>query len=174
MRKAAVRGRGDPVCLRTTRASWFFGASGPATPSTIRSTPRPPVSSRTSATQSPRSSIRWSAPNGRAKSNLAAPHRPKTVARDNKLELEPQAVSFAGYSMATMSYDPAEEGLEPHLIPAALAIRTFDTAINQGLPGAEHLAEAFLRDCGFDEAAARQMVLLMVSPAPLPDHETLN
>lgn len=88
--------------------------------------------------------------------------------------LEPKTVSFAGFTAAAMLYDPAEEGLEPRLIPTALAIRAFDSAISHGLPGAEHLAEELLRKCGFDEAAARQILLQMVSQAPQPDPETLN
>ncbi len=88
--------------------------------------------------------------------------------------LEPKTVPFAGFTVAAMLYDPAKEGLEPRLIPVALAIRAFGSAIDQGLPGAEHLAEEFLRDCGFDEASARRMLLQMVSRAPLPDLETLN
>ncbi len=89
-------------------------------------------------------------------------------------KLEPEPFSFGGLSGAAMLYDPAREGLEPHLIPVALALRAFDTAISQGLPGAEHLAEELLRKSGFDRASARQIILQMASRAPLPDPETLN
>ncbi len=97
-----------------------------------------------------------------------------TAVEESNEKLEPEVVSFAGSTVATMLYDPSKEGLEPRLIPIALAIRAFDSAIGQGLPGAEHLAEEFLRECGFDEVSARQMLLQMVSRAPLPDLDTLN
>ncbi len=87
---------------------------------------------------------------------------------------EPKVFPFAGATVAAMYYDPEDEGLEPRLVPFALAFRAFDHAIRQGLPGAEHLAEGFLLQCGFDEASARQMLLQMVSRAPLPDVEALN
>ena len=97
-----------------------------------------------------------------------------TGVEESNEQLEPKVVSFAGSTVATMLYDPSKEGLEPRLIPVALAIRAFDTAISQGLPGAEHLTEEFLRKCGFDEVSARQMLLRMVARAPLPDRGTLN
>ncbi len=89
-------------------------------------------------------------------------------------ELEMKEASFAGFTAASMFYDPAKEGLEPSLIPVALAIRAFDAAIGQGLPGAEHSAEGFLRDCGFDESVTAQMLQQMVSRAPLPNPDALN
>ncbi len=88
--------------------------------------------------------------------------------------LEPKVFPFAGATVAAMFYDPQEEGLAPRLVPIALALRAFDNAIRQGLPGAEHLAEEFLGRCGFDEASAEQMLLLMVSRAPPPDPEAVN
>ncbi len=89
-------------------------------------------------------------------------------------DLKPKTVAVEGITAAAMFYDPNEEGLEPHLIPAALAMRAFNSAIQLGLPGAEHLAEEFLRDCGFDRSLAREMLLQMVAGAPPPDVETLN
>jgi hypothetical protein len=87
---------------------------------------------------------------------------------------EPEEISFAGLQGVAMFYDPASEGLEARLIPFALIFRAFDSVIREGLSGAEHLAEEFLCDCGFDEASARQMLEQMVSRAPLPDPEDLN
>ena len=88
--------------------------------------------------------------------------------------LEPRTSSFAGLTATAMLYDPSREGLEPHLIPCALALRAFSSGISQGLPGAEHVAEEFLRDCGFDEATARQLLEQMVARAPQTPPETLN
>lgn len=89
-------------------------------------------------------------------------------------KLEPEPFSFGGLSGAAMLYDPNQEGLAPHLIPTSLAFRAFDTAIGLGVPGAEHEAEEFLRQCGFDSDSARRIVLQMASRAPQPDPETLN
>ncbi len=93
-------------------------------------------------------------------------------AKDDRLE--PKTMAFGSFNVATMLYDPNQEGLEPRLIPTALAFRAFDTAIHQGLPGAEHQAEEFLRDCGFDDGSARQIVLQMVAKAPMPDPDAAN
>ena len=89
-------------------------------------------------------------------------------------KLEPEPFSFGGLSGAAMLYDPNREGLAPHLIPTSLAFRAFDTAISLGVPGAEHEAEEFLRQCGFDSDSARQVVLQMTARAPQPDPGTLN
>ncbi len=97
-----------------------------------------------------------------------------TIKGAQSAALEIKEGSFAGFSVASMLYDPSDEGLEPSLIPVALALRAFDSAIRLGLAGAEHQAEEFLRDCGFDEATTREMLQQMVSRAPLPDPETLN
>ena len=112
-------------------------------------------------------------------SELTAEDRADLIAWWNGVDasgdkLEPEPFSFAGLSGAAMLYDPNQEGLAPHLIPTSLAFRAFDTAIGLGVPGAEHEAEEFLSQCGFDRDAARQIILRMASRAPQPDPEALN
>ena len=59
--------------------------------------------------------------------------------------------------------------LNPRLVPCTLALRTFAAAIEEGLPGAEHEAEQFLRDCGFEDEVVQRILTKMVSRAPTPD-----
>lgn len=88
---------------------------------------------------------------------------------------EPTAKAALGNSILAMAmplFDPGN--LKPQLIPCTLALRAFASAIESGLPGAELETEGFLRDCGFEDAAALEILQQMVSRAPLPDPDTLN
>ena len=89
-------------------------------------------------------------------------------------EPKPTEVSFSGSlsGLVFPIFDPGD--LEPHLVPCALAIQVCASAIESGLPGAEHVAEELLRKCGFDDDAAQEILREMVSRALLPDPEALN
>lgn len=88
-------------------------------------------------------------------------------------EPEPTEWSFGGLAgLAFPVFDPGD--LEPHLAICALAVRACAVAIQSGVPGAEHVTEELLRDCGFDDAAAQEILREMASRAPPPDPEGLN
>lgn len=89
-------------------------------------------------------------------------------------EPKPTEVSFGGSlsGLVFPVFDPGD--LDPHLAPCALAIRVCASAIESGLPGAEHVAEELLRKCGFDDDAAKEILREMISRAPPPDPEALN
>lgn len=89
---------------------------------------------------------------------------------------EPKELSRGGATLGLVFpvLDPNTLGVEPHLVPCALAFKVFAMVIEQGVPGAEHLAEGFLQDCGYDETEIRDILQEMLSRAPLPSPETLN
>ena len=88
-------------------------------------------------------------------------------------ETDPKKVAVGGMpAMVFPIFDPGD--LEPRQAFCALALRAYASAIRDGLQGGEHLAEEFLRDCGFEEAAAREILEQMVASAPPPDPEDLN
>jgi hypothetical protein len=89
---------------------------------------------------------------------------------------EPKEFSLgeAVSGLAFPLFDPNTLGVEPRLVPCAMAFKAFAMVIEQGVPGAEHIAEGFLRDCGFNEAEIQNILQEMVSRAPLPSPETLN
>lgn len=77
-------------------------------------------------------------------------------------------------AMALPIFDPNSLDIDPRLIPVTLALRTFAHAIELGLPGAEHEAEGFLRDCGFEEDTAQEILRQMLAQAPEPEPGDLN
>ena len=87
-----------------------------------------------------------------------------------------KTVSLGGprMAMALPIFDPNALDIDPRLIPATLALRTLAHAIEIGLPGAEHEAEGFLRDCGFEEDAAQEILRQMLAQAPEPKPSDLN
>ncbi|MCP4660080.1 MAG: hypothetical protein GY856_32155 [bacterium] len=88
---------------------------------------------------------------------------------------EPKELSVGGVSgLVFPLFDPNTLGVESRLVPCALAFKTFAMVIEQGVPGAEHLTEGFLQDCGYDETDIQAILQEMLSRAPLPNPETLN
>ena len=77
-------------------------------------------------------------------------------------------------AMALPIFDPNALDIDPRLIPATLALRAFAHAIELGLPGAEHEAEGFLRDCGFGDETAQEILRQMLAQAPAPEPGDLN
>ncbi len=85
-------------------------------------------------------------------------------------------IPFSGSSFAMVYsvFDPNTLGVEPRLVPCTLALAAFANAIENGLPGAEHETREFLRECGFDEAVAQEILRQMVARAPAPAPDELN
>lgn len=88
---------------------------------------------------------------------------------------EPKRTEFSigtvsGVAMLTVPPDD----LDPRVAVCAMAVRTFASAIESGVPGAELETDELLRACGFDDDDVEQILGEMVARAPLPAPETLN
>ena len=86
---------------------------------------------------------------------------------------KPESVDLVGGLMA-MTGLTVPGDMEPRLFLCLQAAKTVGLAIQEGLPGAELLADELLRRCGFDDAQIEKLLGEMVAQAPAPEAQSLN